>query len=339
MRMSLMYTIKKLEKARRLVVAVDKDKRLSLLSASMLSVIIAGPVQAVSIDGGDYTTLPGGTHLEVYYAQFAHNDGLQSDGDEVADFELDTSIGIYRSVQYYDIEGFGVIDPQILVPFGNLSPKNFPGASTTGGVGDPILAMTWWPVTDYEERRHIGITPFLWVPVGSYNKNEPLNLGENRWKAALQVGYIEGIGQSPWIVDFSADVQFHGTNDEFFNGTEEFALSNGNTLTQTVTTELKQDPLYDVQAFLRYQTSNPGELISNEVNLRVRYLQGGETRIGGVDQDNSQETVDLMATYMHWFGDNKVQTLWQVGKDVHREEGFEEDFRFQFRVLIPFLPN
>ena len=324
--------------------------RLRWLPATLLSLAVAGPAQAVSIDAGDYTTLPGGTHLQVYYAQFAQSNNFKEDDEEVGDRELQTQVGIYRAVQYYDIEGFGVIDPQILVPFGRADPENLPGGAapdfeSATGIGDPILAMTWWPITDYEERRHFGITPFIWVPIGSYNQNEPINFGENRWKAALQVGYIEGFGKSPWLVDVSADVQIHGTNDEFFAGTEDFRIRDDPDTgerrfqTQTLTTELEQDELYDVQGFLRYQTSNPGELISNEVNLRVRYLRGGEQRVGGVGLDDSQETVDLMATYMHWFGGNKVQTLWQVGRDVHREEGFEEDFRFQFRVLIPFLPE
>ena len=32
------------------------------------------------------------------------------------------------------------------------------------------------------DKEHFGITPFVWLPTGQYSRNDPLSLGENRWR-------------------------------------------------------------------------------------------------------------------------------------------------------------
>ncbi|MHA4899871.1 transporter, partial [Enterococcus faecium] len=79
------------------------------------------------------------------------------------------------------------------------------------------------------------ITPFLFLPTGGYDKNKALNLGENRWKLALQGGFITGLSDK-LLLDVIGDVTVYGKNSEF-------GASNAS---------MKQDASFQLQTFLRY---------------------------------------------------------------------------------------
>jgi hypothetical protein len=55
-------------------------------------------------------------------------------------------------------------------------------------MGDPILANAIWIHQDPSANRALGITQYLFLPLGDYSKNKELNIGENRWKYVLQGG-------------------------------------------------------------------------------------------------------------------------------------------------------
>lgn len=137
-------------------------------------------------------------------------------------------------------------------------------------------------------------------------------MGENRWKYALQGVYSHGLSEKV-TAELSFEVQGFGRNDDLVGGGT-----------------LKQDLLYDTQGFLRY-TFDP----SNEVSLRVRYLDGGETRINGATRTTPRATGCVLAIYSRALPGN-TQLLFQLGKDTHVENGFKEESRAQIRFLKVF---
>ncbi len=285
----------------------------ALAALALACGLACSTAQAVSIDAGDYVPAPPGTHLFLFYGQHSEGKGLWAGGKEVdPDARLNVDIAMARYV-YFTTLGDHTLDLQVLLPWGHLSG----GGSTaslgkTSGMGDVILVSTLWLHEDREKRRFFGITPYVWAPTGSYDRDRSLNVGENRWKYALQGVYSHGLGEKV-TAELSFDVQGFGRNDD---------LAGGGTL--------KQDLLYDTQGFLRY-TFNP----ANEVSLRVRYLDGGETRINGVDQDNASRNWSVLATYARALPGN-TQLLFQLGKDTHIENGFKEESRAQIRFLKVF---
>jgi len=282
-----------------------------VVTLSLASVTVA---HAIDIDPGDYTALPAGTNLAMLYYQYATTDRLYAGGERVpVNARLDTNIGIFRYVHFMEVGGY-IVDPQILLPFGHVEAKNdlFPLGSTDG-MADPILAATVWLINEPENNHYFGITPFLQVPAGSYDNDRPLNLGENRWSFSLQAGYIRGLTDT-LALDLAADITLHGKNSDF--GADNSTL--------------KQDPLYQLQGYLRHNISPTWDIRGG-----LSYTYGGETRVDGQRQNDKYET--LSATLgTGYFITPTVQVLANYGQDLSVENGFREDRRVNLRLMKVF---
>lgn len=282
------------------------------LAAAAAALVATAPAHAIDIDAGDYTALPAGTRLGIAYAQFAKRAALYSGGDRVPiNAGLDSTIGILRGVYFTEIGGI-TIDPQFLLPFGKLEAKDDlePALGDASGAADLILAATAWLINDAKAGTYFGITPFIYAPTGKYDRNSALNLGENRWKFALQLGYITPLSSSVTL-DLAADATLYGKNDDFGPASQ----------------TLKQKPLYQAQAWLRYHLSPTLDL-----RLGLSQVSGGETGIDGVDQDNRLSTSKL-ALGAGWFVAPTTQLLATWGRDLSVREGLKENNRINLRLL------
>lgn len=284
-----------------------------LIGASLT--MAAGAARAIDIDAGDYTALPEGTNVGLVYMQHAERNSLQVNGQQVpGNNGLDSDIGILRLIHFTKIGGY-TVDPQLLLPFGQL--KGTGNMSTAlgqgSGTGDLILAATVWTINEPENKRYLGITPFLYVPTGTYDAAKPLNLGENRWKYALQVGYIQGVGDK-LTFDLAADVTAYGTNDR--------ANAAGQSLTQA--------PSYQLQGFMRYALSPSWDLRAGLSRTR-----SGETKLDGTIYGNASTTDKLQLGTAVFVGP-KTQLLATWGRDLSVDNGFKEASRINLRLLQVF---
>jgi hypothetical protein len=294
-------------------------KKLAAAFAALGSLALSFPASAFDVDPGDYTALKPGTNLFLAYYQYAERNKLYSHGNQVAgDYKLQSNIGILRYVHFTEIAGY-TIDPQILLPFGKLTPAgdSFAPVGSNSGVGDPVLAATLWLVNKPNERTYFGVTPFLFVPIGNYDKDKVLNLGENRWKLVLQAGLIAPLAEK-WTVDLLGDTTFHGTNDNY--------RPNGNGPDR----KLEQDPSYQFQAHLRHHVSDALTL-----GVSYSYIAGGKQKVDGASQDNRIKT-DYFRLTGSYFVTPKTQVLASIGKDIGVENGFKESGRVNLRLLTVF---
>ncbi|SOZ34769.1 transporter [Cupriavidus neocaledonicus] len=273
----------------------------------------AAPALAIDVDAGDYTALPAGTNLGLLYYQHAERDKVYAGGNRIAGGNLDSDIGIVRYVRFMEIGGY-TVDPQFLLPFGKLrATDNLSALGSASGVGDLILTATVWLVNQPEKKRYFGITPFLFVPVGSYDKDQPLNLGEHRWKFALQAGYITPLVDR-FTLDLVADVTFFGSNDKFGPSAA----------------TLRQDPLVQGQAWLRYHLTD-----SFDIRGGLSYAAGGESKVNGVSRNDHTNT-SKFSVGMAWFPTPAVQVLGTYGRDITVRNGPLESSRFNLRLLKVF---
>lgn len=218
-----------------------------------------------------------------------------------------------RLVHYFDI---GItIDPQIFIVYGSANNAKLGGQSlsSSSGLGDTIIASTFWFINDDEDQRYFGITPFLYLPTGTYKDGQAINLGENRYKGVLQAGYVEHFGD--WIVDGIVDTTFYGNNDD--------AGADGK---QT----LRQENSYQAQAWLRYK-------LTPEWNIGGGWsgTWGGEQKVAGDDNGQGTEVQQLRAITQWWPQDN-IQLQAIARTDVRNEGGFRETFGAQFKFLYLF---
>jgi len=302
------------EPARLSPAGLPRERRpVHLLHASLLS-LLAGfscSASAVDVDAGDYTALPEGTNLGLLYYQHTERNALYADNHKVPiNAGLDSDIGILRGVHFTKIGDY-IVDPQFLLPFGNVRAKDdLQDLGNDSGTGDLILAATVWLLNEPEKRRYFGITPFLFVPTGSYDKDQAINLGENRWKFALQAGYITGLTEK-LTLDLVGDVTFFGDNDDYGSAS----------VTQ------KQDPLYQGQAFLRYNFTE-----RFDVRAGISKLWGGESNISDLDMDDKPGT-SKFTVGTSYFVTPSTQLMVNYGQDIEVDNGFKEDSRINLRIL------
>ncbi|NPT54705.1 transporter [Paraburkholderia elongata] len=271
------------------------------------------PAAAVDVDAGDYTALPAGTNLGVLYYQHAEDNKVFANGNQVAGGNLKSDTSILRGVHYMDIGGF-IVDPQFLLPFGNVrGSDNLQALGSSGGTADLILAATVWLVNNPDKKTYFGVTPYLFVPTGSYDRNRALNLGEHRWKETMQAGFITPLVGN-LILDLIADVTIFGDNKDYGPG--------GATL--------KQDPLVEGQVWLRYNATQ-------SLDVRVGFAEsyGGRTTVNGVSQQNRTNTNKFSAGFA-WFPAPTWQVLGIYGQDISVQNGPKEENHFKVRLLKVF---
>ncbi|EJN23639.1 protein involved in meta-pathway of phenol degradation [Pseudomonas sp. GM78] len=298
-------------RARFTVCALDA----STIGAGFLLATLAGNAQAIDVDAGEYSAaLPAGSNIGLLYLQHAERRSLYSDGDKVAiKAGLDSDIGILRVANYQQLGDY-TINTQFLLPFGRLEgTRDNDALGQTSGTGDLILASTLWLVNDPAKNRYWGIAPYLFVPTGSYDHNDILNLGENRWKMTLQTGYVTGLTEK-LSLDLTADVTVFGKNDDF--------TSQGLTL--------RQKPLWQAQTYLRYAVTP-----KLSVHVGASQLWGGESRIDGQDQGDEPGTSKYRVGGSYWMTPT-FQALLNYGQDVSVDNGFKEEQRVNLRLLWVF---
>lgn len=276
---------------------------------ALAAVAYAMPVSAQAIDAGDYVPAPPGTNLALVYLQYAHSGALYAKGDKVDDkAELDSEIAIFRYVGFTKLAGM-TLDYQVLQPYGHVSG----GGSTSGlgsatGFADTILVSTLWVHNSPANKSYLGITPYVYLPTGEYDRSKSLNLGEHRWKGSMQAVYSQGFGNH-FVAELAGDAMIFGKNDDAAGGA------------------LTQKAQYRVQGFARYLIDP-----KNELNVRLMYLTGGETKIAGIEQNNVTKTLSTLVTYRRSISP-KWQLMSQVGTDLSVYNGFAEGARVQFRIL------
>lgn len=292
-----------------------KHFMLKMISTAAVVLCLCTRIYAVTVDAGDYTRLPDGTNLAVLYLQHTTGSDLYVNSHKVSDnADLDVNLAILRGVHYIDFWKLTVA-PQFLLPIGELkSGGDISMLNSKNGIGDLILAPTIHVFKDPERKKAFAITPWLYLPTGAYDRDKDFNaLGENRWKLALQAGYITPITDR-WTLDLVGDVMFFGDNTDFTS----------NSLT------LKQSPMYEGQVHLRYHLN-----VSTYISAMVSHSWGGETKIDGVDQNNEQSRTKTLWSIGHFLTPT-LQILGSYGTDLSVDEGVEEAHRLNFRLVKVF---
>lgn len=189
------------------------------------------------------------------------------------------------------------------------------GLASTSSCGDPLLGVRFWPYADGEKKRFLGVTSYLQLPVGSYDAGRAINIGENRWRYGINLGFMTPLGAKLGF-DLINDIMWYGPNDDY----------TGNHLT------LEQRPLWRSQLHLRYQFS---PAMTAAVGV-IRDL-GGERVIGGSAQGDQIDSTKYRLSLSRFI--SKMSLLrGEYGADLNVENGFKESSRFTLNY-IRLLPS
>lgn len=283
------------------------------MRAGCLALLMPAVCHALDIDGGDYTPLPPGANLALlYYKHVESNDAYSHGGNIGGATRLTQDIGILRMIHFMEVGGL-TMDPQFLLPFGNVRGKQAGAELGTGnGTGDLILANTVWLVNNSDTKTYFGVTPMVILPTGSYDKDDPLNIGENRYKYTLQFGVSQELANR-LTLDAAFDGTHFGDNDRYGPGKQ----------------TLEQRTLYQGQVILRYN-------LRQDLDIRTSYskLWGGEQFLDGSSQGRpGQSKYSIGAAYML---PTRTQLIVNWGRDTSIDNGFKTDSQLSLRIAQVF---
>jgi len=278
-------------------------------------VIVAGatPCRAVDYQPFDWVPAPPGAGILMGYYQFAtHRELTNRITGAVKDSHLDSHIGIARYL-YYN-EAFGhpfVLD--LIVLFGALTDGRLGGnpAGTASGIGDPTVSVGAWLINQPEHGRWLSAASFLSIPIGTYDSQSAVNLGQNRWQHDLQVDFTQTLLER-FTIDVSGVWTYYGENTD------------AGPARQT----LRQDSSWSAYAWLTYVTQTAAR---SSLSIGYAGTFGGTVKLDGVPTGSKTEEHQIRFSYSQF-----VVPTWQVllslSRDVSATGQFKQDFGMLLRI-------
>lgn len=202
-----------------------------------------------------------------------------------------------KTAFFYAQTAIGSIEPE----------KALSSQKGDSGVSDTAFALGFWPYANHETKTYFGIGAYWFAPTGSYDHTRNFNMGENRYKGALQTGFQTAlIGDLNWMN--ALDVVWSADNSNFGPKSANMA----------------QQALYTAQSGLKYDINENFAVAAN-----YYYTTGGETSVNGLDRNDATRLQRYQVSGIANFSLGRV-TL-QYGGDIKTENGFREDQRVVIR--------
>jgi hypothetical protein len=247
---------------------------LGTLSAAIVLLFMAAHAHAGEIEPRAYVNTPVG--INFLLTGYAYSDGgLSTSGSlPINDAQLKMNTGVLAYARTLDVWGkSGKFD--VILPYSQLSGTatvaGQPRDRKVSGLNDPLFrfsvnffgapALSVQEFAKYQQDLIIGASIQVSAPLGQYNKNKLVNLGNNRWFVKPDMGISKAWG--PLTAELSAGMTIFTRNDDYFGGKT-----------------LEQDPVYSTQLHVTY---NLGRGVW--AALSGTYDYGGRTTIDGVRGD------------------------------------------------------
>ena len=260
---------------------------LRLVVATMLAIGVLCPPEALAQTPARFywKTLSDANAVPVIVQSFSGNTNPFDSAHTVtpgASFDATMALAGYaRTFSLFDRAAMGAI----IVPMGRISGEVTMAGRTfnksANGFGDPMLefninilgppAQKNIPdVMRYEPGFSLDLLVDLALPIGEYDSDQPLNIGQNRWYGRLGMPIIWQLG--PWVpgrrttLEFLPAVWFFGDNDDY------------------VGQKMKTDPMYQLDAHL---TRDLTEHFWG--SLDATWYYGGKATINGVSGEKRND--------------------------------------------------
>lgn len=286
------------------------------------------PLNALAIDlqpNDIVAPFPGKNHAMVSYlntdnSTYYRNGSVQGSTRATRQFaspDIGTQSAILRLLTSYNLQNLPAVS-YLQLPYGTIKPAGslamYPADT---GIGDLTIATAIWPYHDRENRRYLGIAGYLTAPTGSYNSQRPFNMGENRYKSDIQMGY-----QQPIIGNLDGMV---AVDTMWFGGNSQCAAA----CSSSTITSLSQKPLTTTQLGPIYKFNQ-----TYTVGASYFYVAGGATTIGNTYQNNVVNTQRFLLSALAYYPFGRISL--QYGRDMEIKNGFVETRRFIARYTTEF---
>lgn len=250
----------------------------------------------------NYLTL---SYLNSENSTFYRN-GTAAPGSPV----IDTQIAILRGSHTYNFGNLPAVS-YLQLPYGTIKPGgSLANYSSDTGIGDLSLATAIWPYANRATRTYFGIAAYLISPTGSYSSQRAFNIGENRFRTDLQMGF-----QAPITNNMDGMI---AVDTMWFGGNSQCAatcgLASNGSLTQKPLTTTQFGPIYRINEIFT-------------VGASYFYVTGGATSINNVYQNNVANTQRFLLSGQAHTPIGRFSL--QYGRDTEIKNGF-----IQTRLLV-----
>ena len=246
----------------------------------------AAQAGAGEIEPRAYGNAPVGINFLI--AGYAHSEGGLStaEASPIQDAHLHMDTVVLAYVRTIELLGKpGKLD--IILPYSNLSGSALLAGQykerNVSGLNDPRLRFSVnffgapvLPVQEFagwQQDLLIGASVQVSAPLGQYDRDKLVNLGNNRWFVKPEIGTSKAWGD--FTLELSTGMYFFTDNDDYYGGKT-----------------LEQDPVSTSQIHVMYDFGH-----GMWAALSGTYDYGGRTTINGVRSDDLQSNSRVGATF------------------------------------------
>jgi hypothetical protein len=257
------------------------------MAAALMLVILSAAIwsHAGEIEPRSYVNTPVG--INFLLLGYAYSDGGLSVAGSlpIENAELTMNTGLLAYARTLDVWGkSGKFD--VILPYSDLSGSamvgGLPRERQITGIHDPLMrfsvnfygapALSLDEFATYHQDLIIGASLQVSAPLGEYESDKLVNLGNNRWFMKPNIGISKAWG--PFILEVSAGAFLFTDNDDFFGGSK-----------------LEQDPIYTSQIHATYSLGR-----GIWAALSSSYDYGGRTTVNGAEGEDINNNSRFGAT-------------------------------------------
>ncbi|QWD84977.1 transporter [Polynucleobacter asymbioticus] len=275
-------------------------------------------VWAVDLQPNDIVApLPNKNYITVSYLN-TENNTLYRNGSVVSSSPvIETQSAIFRGTRTYDLGSLPAVS-FIQLPYGSIQPGGSL-ASQAGdtGVGDLTIATAIWPYHNRVTRTYFGLAGYLISPTGSYSSQRAFNVGENRFRTDLQMGFQTPITSN---VDgmIAVDTMWFGGNGQCAAAC---GLSTNGSLTQKPLTTTQLGPIYRINPIFTVAAS-------------YFYVTGGATSVNNTYRNDVANTQRFLLSGQAHTPIGRLSL--QYGRDTEIKNGFAQTRLLAVRLMKEF---
>lgn len=264
----------------------------------------------------DMVALPDGSSNIALYAGQQSLSGPWVNGVRTAQGELSMDLLAVRAARHYSVgeNGQYTVAPLLVLSGADLG-RNAALALAgppDSGLADLRIGGAFWFHVDRENRDYALAVISVSLPTGDYSPASTLNIGENRIKTVLALGWMKTLDKR-WVMELSPEVAFFGDNTRFA-GTE----------------RLSQDTAYAMTGTLRYKFTQGWHVYGS-----AQFNRGGATQRDDVAFRGAPDNTRVAVGTLLGVGPSSQIQL-RYAKDVEFSNGFRNDGEVALRWATSF---
>ncbi|MFZ3053820.1 MAG: transporter [Sulfuricurvum sp.] len=260
---------------------------------------------------GDYEAPAVGINLATLYLAEKKMAGPYVDGHKLTNETVTSLITAVKLTTTVDLGGYTVC-PMMALPYSVTKSNGDTISAMLGhesvGFSDFVVGATGWLINDKAKNQYLAATLLLFAPTGEYNPQQLLNVGENRYKSTLNIGYIQKLSDD-FILELSPELAVYGDNSNSFGR------------------KIEQNPSYAFTTNVRYNQTPQLTFFSG---FQQNY--GGETIVDAVAQnDTSRMQKATLGGYYYTLAGTQI--FLRYAKEFQTQSGMRtsDDFLLRFQ--------